>query len=61
MSVFDNTETEFDRLVPPGLTNLAIGAPPEVMLKKCTDALVVATQHRMVRGGPKEGGVLGPL
>lgn len=41
------TDTLFDH-IPEHLTNLSLGAPTDTLLKKCSDILITATQHRMV-------------
>lgn len=40
-------QTLFDN-IPKRVANLSLGAPSEVLLKKCTGILAKATAHRMV-------------
>lgn len=48
-SLETKTKTQFD-LVPDSITNLAMGAPSDAMLAKCTEVMKTAVKHRMVRG-----------
>ncbi len=42
------TKTQFD-LVSKSITNIAMGAPSDALLKKCAELLKDAAKHRMVR------------
>lgn len=48
MAALDKKQyTLFDD-IPADVTNLSLGAPIPTVLKKCTDALKSAAQHRLV-------------